>query len=241
MNLSYLKSRVIEKAAAYSLSRDAKAIRSERLTYLSARKLRRLERALARVVRGNVPGDIVEFGVALGGSAVLLAKRTSPQRRFYGLDVFSMIPEPTSEKDDATSKERYRTIAAGKSEGIGGDTYYGYRTDLYEHVSQQLKRHGTPVDGQRVHLVRGLFENTWPTLNITSIAFAHIDCDWYDPVRFCLRAVAEKLSPNGMVVIDDYHDYKGCRQAVDEFLGANPEYAMLPGSNPILYLRQGER
>lgn len=234
MNLTRLKSRVVEKAAAYSLSRDAKSVRRARLTYLSARKLRRLESALARVARQNVPGDIVEFGVALGGSAVLLAKRTSPQRRFFGLDVFAMIPEPKSDKDDAIAKERYRTIAEGKSTGIGGDPYYGYRNDLYEHVSEQLRSHGTPVDGRRVNLVKGLFEDTWPALDIDRIAFAHIDCDWYDPVRYCLDAVSKKLSPKGLIVIDDYHDYGGCRRAVDEFLTANPGFLMLAGPNPII-------
>jgi asparagine synthase (glutamine-hydrolysing) len=148
-----------------------------------------------------------------------------------------MIPAPTSEKDDAVSKERYRTIAAGMSGGIGGDPYYGYRTDLYGHVSDQLKRHGTPVDNQRIYLVKGLFEKTLPSLGITDIAFAHVDCDWYDPVRFCLDAVAKKLSRNGLIVIDDYHDYKGCRRAVDEFLAANADYAVLPGVNPILRRR----
>lgn len=237
MRLSSLKDRAIEKAATYWLSADAKAVRRERLTYLSARKLRRLEKALAQVIDRDVPGDIIEFGVALGGSAILLAKHASPHRRFYGLDVFSMIPEPTSENDDAVSKERYRVIAAGKSAGIGGDLYYGYRSDLYDHVAAQLARHGTPVDAREVNLVRGLFAETLPTLGISRIAFAHIDCDWYDPVRFCLTAASEKLSRNGLIVIDDYHDYKGCRQAVDEFLAANPRYAMIPGVNPILRRR----
>jgi asparagine synthase (glutamine-hydrolysing) len=40
-----------------------------------------------------------------------------------------------------------------------------------------------------------------------------------------------------LIVIDDYHDYKGCRRAVDEFLAANADYAVLPGVNPILRRR----
>src|SRR3546814_17886428 len=116
-----------------------------------------IEAALAEVKRRNVSGDIVEFGVALGGSAILLARETSEARRFFGLDVFAMIPPPTSEKDDPKSKTRHEAIASGQAQGLNGDPYYGYRDDLYEHVSTQLARFGTPADGAGIHLVKGLF------------------------------------------------------------------------------------
>lgn len=219
------------------LSPDSRRIRRERLTYLPARKLLRIESALSRIVRANVPGDIVEFGVALGGSAILLAKRAGEERRFFGLDVFAMIPPPTSERDDARSKERYRTIASGGATGLGDDLYYGYREDLYEHVASQLARFGKPVEGDRINLVKGLFQDTLPTLNISRIALAHIDCDWYDPVCYCLNQTAARLSPGGLIVIDDYHDYEGCRAAVDEFLAERPDFLMEPGPNPILRQR----
>jgi O-methyltransferase len=217
------------------LSSQGRRVRRERLTYLSPRKLARIEAALAEVRRNEVAGDIVEFGVALGGSAVLLARGASEQRRFFGLDVFAMIPPPTSDKDDATAKARWQTIASGAAKGLGnGDVYYGYREDLYDFVARQLARFGTAVDGRRVHLVKGLFEETFPTLDITRIAFAHIDCDWYDPVRYCLNETAARLSKGGLIVIDDYHDYEGCRTAVDEFLAAQPGFRMEAGRNPIL-------
>jgi asparagine synthase (glutamine-hydrolysing) len=234
MNVQKLRHTIRHWSDVARLSPDSRRIRRERLTYLPARKLLRIEAALSRLVRGNVPGDIVEYGVALGGSAILLAKRTDAHRRFFGLDVFAMIPPPTSERDDARSKERYRTIASGGATGLGDDLYYGYREDLYEHVAGQLARFGKPVDGDRINLVKGLFQDTLPTLNISQIALAHIDCDWYDPVCYCLSQTAARLSPGGLIVIDDYHDYEGCRAAVDEFLQQRRDFLMEPGPNPIL-------
>lgn len=216
------------------LSGTARRIRAERLTYLPVRKLVRIESALAEIRRNKVQGDVIEFGVALGGSAILLAQAAGDGRRFFGLDVFAMIPPPTSEKDDAKSKDRYQVIASGQATGFGDDPYYGYRDDLYEHVSTQLARFGRPVDGKQVNLVKGLFEETLPTLDVERIAFAHIDCDWYDPVRYCLRETARRLAPGGVIVIDDYNDYAGCRAAVDEFLARNGDFDMEPGLNPIL-------
>jgi asparagine synthase (glutamine-hydrolysing) len=85
----------------WTLSPLARSVLRRRLTYLHPGKLRHIERRLQDTMRAGVPGDVIEFGVALGGSTVLLAREASAERRFYGLDVFGMIPEPTSTKDDA--------------------------------------------------------------------------------------------------------------------------------------------
>jgi asparagine synthase (glutamine-hydrolysing) len=213
------------------LSPLTRAVMDEGLTYLSPAKLRRMEAALASA--RAVPGDFAEFGVALGGSAILIASR-SEGRRFHGFDVFGMIPEPGSDKDDLKSKARYEAIRSGASRGIDGQLYYGYRSDLFAEVKDSFARHGLPVGQAGIHLHKGLFEESWPRVDVDSLAFVHIDCDWYDPVRYCLDAVAAKLSPGGVVMIDDYYDYGGCRTAVDEFLAGHPGYALEDGPNPIL-------
>lgn len=236
MSLRALWRRAVRRIDVAMLGGTARRILAERQTYLSPRKLRRLERAVAGVRRAGVPGDILEFGVALGGSALLLAGYARPDRRFYGLDVFATIPPPSPRKDDDKAIRRYEQIASGNARGIGGDGYYGYRDDLYEHVARQLARFGTPVDGSQVFLVKGLFEETFPSLGIERIAFAHIDCDWYEPVRYCLAETAKHLSPGGAIVIDDYHDFGGCHAAVDEFLAGHGEFSLETGPNPVLRL-----
>ena len=225
--------RMLKRRADFAmLRRISRQVVQDRLTYLPVKKLQRLESAI-RDTRA-IPGDLLEFGVALGGSGIILAQDTQPGRRFHGFDVFAMIPPPTSDKDDAKSKARYEVIKSGQSEGIRGDRYYGYRPDLMSDVKAAFARHGSPVDGKLVILHKGFFEETWDDAAIDSIALAHIDCDWYDPVAFCLKVCADKLSDGGLILIDDYHDYGGCRAAVDEFLQHRPEFMMVPGLNPIL-------
>src|SRR5262249_15115076 len=136
--------------------------------------------------------------------------------------------------DGPKSKERYEVIASGKSKGLGGEEYYGYRNDLLQDVKRAFAKHGVPVDNQTIALHKGLFEETWPKVQIRKVAFAHIDCDWYDPVRFCLEAVGKALRPGGVVVIDDYHAFEGCKTAVDEYMAARTDFRFDPGPNPIL-------
>jgi asparagine synthase (glutamine-hydrolysing) len=176
---------------------------------------------VADVCRSGVPGCFVECGVALGGSGIIIATLMPEGRAFHGYDVFGMIPPPTSEKDDEKSRARYETIRSGQSRGIGGDQYYGYVEDLYERVIENFARFGQPVDGKRVALYKGFFQDTLHESD--AIAFAHIDCDWYDPVKLCLDRIVPRLSAGAYVVLDDYNDYGGCRRAVDEFLQTDPD------------------
>ena len=107
-------------------------------------------------------------------------------------------------------------IAEGRSEGIGGDPYYGYIPDLYDNVIRTFERYGLKVDGEHIALHRGLLEETLEPEG--SIALAHIDCDWHDPVKLCLERIHPLLSNGAYVVLDDYNDYTGCRIATDDFL-----------------------
>ena len=223
------------KPAAAGLSPLCRAVRTERLTYLRPEKLTRLE-AAAREAGTHAPtGDFAEFGMALGGSGIVIASQArSFGRRFFGFDVFAMIPPPASEHDGDDARARYATIAKGGSRGLGGDVYYGYQSDLQGKVAEAFGRHGLPVDGRDISLVEGLFEATLPQSGLDAIAFAHIDCDWYDPVAFCLRETAARLVPGGVVVVDDYHDWSGCRAAVDHFLAERADFTLDDGANAIL-------
>jgi O-methyltransferase len=218
------------------LSRLARAVRRRRLTYLSPRKLARMERCLDDVTRRRVPGDFLETGVALGGSAIVIAGRLSGDRRFHGYDVFGMIPPP-SEADPPEVHDRYRRIESGESEGIDGADYYGYRDHLYDDVVAAFAAHGVPVDGDRVQLHRGLFEDTLRPDG--PVAFAHVDCDWHDAVAVSLGRVHPWLSPGGWLVIDDYYAYGGAAKAVDAFVAEHPELEVVDtGAGEHLLLRR---
>jgi asparagine synthase (glutamine-hydrolysing) len=196
-------------------------VRAENLTYLSPRALLDLRAAVRKSDRRAIAGAIVECGCALGGSAIVLTlSRRDTERPVYVYDVFGVIPPP-SDKDGDDVLARYATITSGNAKGLGGDTYYGYRSDLLAEVRDQFAAFGCPVRNSNVHLVAGLFEDTVrPT---GPIAVGHIDGDWYESVRVCLERLWPFVVRGGVLIIDDYDHWSGCRVAVDEFIATHPE------------------
>lgn len=208
-------------AVGLRLSEVSKFVSRERLTYLPPQKLRSLERLIAAIDADRIDGGVIECGVALGGSAIVLAKLSG--RRFDGYDVFGMMPAP-SPRDPVTVHARYAQVTGGQAQGIGGDVYYGYRGDLLLAVERAFTAAGIPV-GEEVSLHVGPFAATlhpdWP------IALAHIDCDRHDPVAECLPRIWAVLSSGGYVILDDYTGAGGCRQAADDFLAAHPDAELI--------------
>lgn len=207
-------------------SQIATRVRERKLTYLGENRLFSIESAIAAIKYCRVAGNFVEFGIASGGSGICIASMLGGGRRYIGFDVFGMIPPP-GEKDDAASMERFRIIKEGRSSGVGGEKYYGYIDNLHDLVVKNFSDFGLVVDGDRIVLVPGLFEDTLPRQPEQVIAFAHIDCDWYDPVMQCLEYVVPRLSVGGIIILDDYGDWAGCRKAADEFLARHPELTIV--------------
>lgn len=168
---------------------------------------------------------MMEFGIALGGSAILMAK-TADNRSFHGFDVFGMIPPP-SEEDGSDSHSRYEDIRNGRAKGLGGDEYYGYMDDLYSCVSDNFTAFDIPPGNGRVHLHKGLFQDTVCLTRNDRVALAHVDCDWYEPVMHCLVNISQALVSGGTMIFDDYNDFEGCRRAVDDGLKNDPSLSII--------------
>lgn len=217
--LKKIASPIIGNGLPANLHKDDQAlitrIRDERITYLSDAKLAELANTCRQIEQQALPGIFIEAGCALGGSAVLIGSIKNKQRAFYVYDVFGMIPPP-SDHDTDDVHDRYKTIVEGKSTGIDGDEYYGYKPNLYEVVQDNLKRFGIDYKKDSVWLIKGLLQDT---MHITQpVALAHVDVDWYEPVMTCLQRVFPRLVVGGSIILDDYHDWGGCRKATDEYL-----------------------
>ena len=49
------------------------------------------------------------------------------------------------------------------------------------------------------------------------ISLLRLDTDWYSSTKKELEILYEKVSPGGVIIIDDYGHWGGSKKAVDEF------------------------
>jgi len=91
----------------------------------------------------------------------------------------------------------------------------GSEEKVRELLFQKLK-----LSQKTIHLVKGWFKDTLPIhkKHIGAIALLHLDCDWYESVKFCLDELYDSVTPGGLIFIDDYGHWIGCKKATDEFM-----------------------
>jgi asparagine synthase (glutamine-hydrolysing) len=197
--------------AAY---RVVSGVRRRGLTFLDPGALLDLYTRVQQVEAARLPGLLLEAGTALGGSAIVMAHAKAPGRALRLYDTFGMIPPPSA-GDGADAQARYAEIASGQAAGIAGGVYYGYQEDLEGKVRAALAEFGREAGAHNIALVKGFYEDA---LHLDGpVALAHIDCDWYDSVIVCLDRIVPHLMAGGVLVIDDYGHWSGCKRAVDEF------------------------
>jgi len=155
--------------------------------------------------------------------------RQGKQRRHLHLfDAFQEICEPDAAVDGARALREVRELTGrsglehgrlqaltGIYDGMGGPGTLDENQRLLEGVIGYPKAF--------VHYHVGWFQNTIPSehQDIGPIAILRLDGDWYASTKICLEYLFDKVVRGGVVIIDDYGTYEGCRRAVDEFIKLN--------------------
>lgn len=182
-------------------------------TLLGARNLTTLYREGRRVLRSGVEGDFVEIGVHRGGSAGILATLLMQEkgRHLHLFDRWGDLPEPT-EWDGHRYDEYRRDRIPEKLAYLRDDPPF----DATRHVVEELI--GFPKE--RLHYHPGWYSDTLDQYSGAPIAFASLDCDYYESVKLALDFIERRAAPSATVVADDYGSWPGARKAIDEWLTA---------------------
>jgi predicted O-methyltransferase YrrM len=219
------RSRRNEFADPMDVATTIRHLRANGLTYCGrAGKLETLHRLVTEVEARGIPGIFVEAGVAMGGSACVMAKAKRPDRPLHLFDVFEMLPPPSSQ-DGEKSRQVYDYFRSGKVQGLTDFNYVNHARDMLSFVRLNLRTVGIDPDAAHIRFVKGLYQDT---LHIDQpIAFAHVDCDWYDSVVTCIERIGDRISEGGVMLFDDYHSFDGCKRAVDAWLAADPRFKVI--------------
>lgn len=173
-----------------------------RHTMIAPRLLFAMHDLALDVARRGVRGDIVECGVWNGGSLALLASAMGGRRDAWAFDSFEGLPLPSA-----------------KDPGIVRSSWFaGWNVGSPARVAEAWARCDLPAE--RLHLVPGWFEATFPRSEIPAIAILHIDADWYESILLCLERWYDHVHPGGAVILNDWNVYSGANRAVAGFLAS---------------------
>lgn len=135
---------------------------------------------LARQEERAEPGDLLELGAYMGKSAIFMGARLRPGDRFTVCDLFDSPAEDASNSKEMAKS--YSTLTRRAFEA----NYLSFHEELPE-------------------IVQGLSSSVADHVKPGSCRFAHIDASHlYEHVHGDIVTVRELLTPQGIVVLDDF-------------------------------------
>jgi len=101
--------------------------------------------------------------------------------------------------------------------------------------------YSTGYPEQNIHFIKGMVEDTIPESMPSQIALLRLDTDFYQSTYHELQHLFPLIFENGVLIIDDYGWWRGCREATDKyFQGLNsPVFLNRIGEGARLILKVG--
>jgi hypothetical protein len=146
------------------------------------------------------------------------------ERHLHLYDTYEGMSEPTEHDKRYDGRSAADMLAATNRDS----PIWAYAS--LDDVQQGMRETGFPED--RIHYYKGRVEETIPQQAPPKIGILRLDTDWYESTKHELEHLYPLLVPGGVLVLDDYGWWQGCRKAVEEFL-ADTNF-------PLLLLRTDE-
>lgn len=188
-------------------------------TMTSAARGVALMRAVEYTEKYRIPGAFVECGVWKGGSVMAMAERLnslgSGNREIYLYDTFEGMSEPTGADKSFDGRSAISQLSESEKE----DTHSVWCYSTLEEVKSNIAQSNYPME--KLHFIKGKVEDTIPATIPEKIALLRLDTDWYESTKHELTHLFPLLVEGGVIIIDDYGHWEGCRKAVDEYFEAH--------------------
>ena len=197
--------------------------RAQPYTITGPERLHSLVDAVRYCVRREVPGALAECGVWLGGSVLAMVLTLLDEgvtdRDVHLYDTFEGMTEP-GEVDvspfDPPARETWQ--AAQGTDTPAWPEYFANERFSEDAVRELLVATGYP--SERIHLHRGMVEDTIPASAPAALALLRLDTDWYESTRHELVHLYPRIASGGVLIVDDYGHWEGARRAVDEYFSS---------------------
>src|SRR4051812_9166292 len=184
------------------------------------RKKSMLERRLRRALHfqhlvelvDDVPGTVVECGVGVGKSLLVLTNLTADAKRpVWAFDSFEGLPEPAPEDDVANAP---REIAEGM---------LAHGVDEVRDYLRSYGLSGKTID-DRITFAPGYYPESFTAYDGSPIALLHLDVDLYRSYLDCLTFFEPLVAPGGVIAFDEYRSprWPGATPGIEAHYGGPP-------------------
>jgi O-methyltransferase len=195
-------------------------------TMTSIERMYSLYLSVDYVLSNNIEGAFVECGVWRGGSSMLIAKMLSNRkiydRKIYLYDTYEGMSEPTNNDISWLGQKADKLLEANKSTKKNSVWCLADIEDVQTNIRL------TNYNEKNLHFIKGKVEDTIPAMIPEEpIALLRLDTDWYESTKHELIHLFPQLTQNGVLIIDDYGHWEGCRKATDEYFKENNIHLML--------------
>ena len=156
----------------------------------------------------KLEGEVAELGVYKGASAKLMCEATN--KKVHLFDTFKGLPKPQEvDKKEGFQEFEEQEFTASRKE-----------------VEKYLSKYKNWI----IH--EGMFPETARVVENKTFCFVHLDLDLYKSTKSALEFFWPRMVKGGCIIVHDYIQAIGVREAVDEFFEDK-------NAVPIeLYLRQ---
>lgn len=182
------------------------------------------------VARSGIEGAIVECGVWRGGATMLMIQgllvEEPPARPVMLFDTFEGMTPPDGRDRALSSGDSARKLLSSSDR----EPEQTGRWNVWCNADEADVRAGVAATGypsELVHFVRGPVETTLAAHAPESVAIARLDTDWYASTKVEMEVLFDRIVAGGVLILDDYDDWSGARQAVDEFFAARKQHPFL--------------
>lgn len=194
-------------------------------TMTSIERMYAVYKAAQHVSKAGIPGAFVECGTWRGGSsmvgALALVSLNDTNRELWLYDTFSGMAEPTTR--DRRRSDGAAALPRWKEYQRASHNEWDFAT--LEDVRMNLVGTGYPEANMR--FIQGRVEDTIPGAAPEKISILRLDTDWYESTLHNLIHLYPRLASGGVLIVDDYGHWQGCREAVDEYLSSNGIHLLL--------------
>ena len=157
----------------------------------------------------ELPGDVIELGVFKGGSLVQFCTfrellENEKSRKIIGLDMFGPFPKVSEVESDVQFVDKWNDVFQDEFldkediekalENKGFDNYELIKGNILQTIDEYIEKNPH-----------------------TRIALLHIDTDVYEPAKYALEKLYDRVVKGGVIIFDDYATIEGETKAVDEF------------------------